>query len=92
VLDATGVAFEWDRHEIGQRALDRCGDPLPRSAVGSVRANGVALKGPVATPFARRGFRSVNTALRRELDLKPNGGSPGALSTQELTDEVIARL
>lgn len=69
VLDATGVPLEWELHQIGQPAVDRSGDPLPRSVVDSVRANGVALKGPVSTPIGRGGFRSVNTSLRRELDL-----------------------
>jgi isocitrate dehydrogenase (NAD+) len=69
VVDAAGVALEWEVHEIGQPAMNRTGDPLPPGAVASVRANGVALKGPVSTPIGRTGFRSVNASLRRELDL-----------------------
>src|SRR6185503_11845734 len=64
VVDATGVAIEWDRHEMGAEALDRLGTPLPAETR-------VALKGPVATPIAS-GLRSINMALRNELDLFAN--------------------
>jgi isocitrate dehydrogenase (NAD+) len=69
VLEATGVSIAWEVQEIGLGALQRTGHPLPDAVLGSVRATGVALKGPVTTPVGRTGFRSVNAALRRELDL-----------------------
>lgn len=69
VLDATGVDLEWDRHLVGAPALERGAEsPLPESVLASIREHGLALKGPVATPSGS-GFRSVNVALRRELDL-----------------------
>ena len=67
-VEATGVAVEWDRQEMGAGIFARIGDPLPASTLASIRANGVALKGPVETPVTS-GMRSVNLALRRELDL-----------------------
>ena len=50
VLDATGVALESELHQIEQPAAARADDPLPGSVVDSVRANGVALKGPCPLP------------------------------------------
>ena len=68
VLEATGVAFHWDLAYAGADVLDKYGTPLPESVLESVRKNRVALKGPVTTPVGS-GFRSVNVALRKELDL-----------------------
>src|SRR6185312_9353771 len=71
VVDATGVAIEWDRHDMGSEALDRLGTPLPAETLDAIRETRVALKGPVATPIAS-GLRSINMALRNELDLFAN--------------------
>jgi isocitrate dehydrogenase (NAD+) len=71
VLEATGVEFEWDVQDAGADVIDRYGTPLPDTVLDSIRANRVALKGPVTTPIGS-GFRSVNVALRRALDLYAN--------------------
>ncbi len=71
VLDRTGVALDYERLEAGEETMKRCGSPLPDSVVESIRANRVALKGPVTTPVAS-GFRSVNVELRKRLDLYAN--------------------
>src|SRR5437867_7112753 len=68
VLEATGVEFDWDVQEAGADVMDRYGTPLPDHVLESIRANGVAIKGPITTPVGT-GFRSVNVALRKELDL-----------------------
>ena len=68
VLEATGVRFNWDLAFAGDRAQDLYGTPLPPYVLESVRRNKVALKGPITTPVGS-GFRSVNVALRKELDL-----------------------
>lgn len=68
VLEAAGVEFEWDRQEAGFPAMEARGTPLPQALLDSIRANKVALKGPVTTPLGA-GFRSVNVAMRQELDL-----------------------
>lgn len=68
VLEATGVAFNWDLAYAGAEVMDRYGTPLPELVLESVRKSKVALKGPVTTPVGT-GFRSVNVALRQELDL-----------------------
>jgi isocitrate dehydrogenase (NAD+) len=68
VIDATGVPLVWETHDIGAKAYEATGDALPAAVVEAVRSCGVALKGPVATPIGAP-FRSVNTELRRALDL-----------------------
>ena len=68
VLEATGVAFEWDIREAGVDVMETAGTPLPEATLESVKRNGVALKGPITTPIGT-GFRSVNVALRHELGL-----------------------
>jgi isocitrate dehydrogenase (NAD+) len=67
-LEATGVALEWDTHDLGVAAFERHGTPVPATVIDSIRASRVALKGPTATP-AGSGFRSANLSLREELDL-----------------------
>jgi isocitrate dehydrogenase (NAD+) len=64
----TGASFEWDQQEAGIDIMETAGTPLPPETVESVRRTGVAIKGPITTPIGT-GFRSVNVALRYELDL-----------------------
>src|ERR671931_996534 len=94
VLEATGVQFEWDFQEAGADVMDRFGTPLPDQVLESIRANGVAIKGPITTPVGS-GFRSVNVALRKELDLyaclRPCKWYPGVRSRYENVDVVIVR-
>lgn len=71
VLEATGIDFEWDVQDAGVGALEKTGDVLPDSVLESIRRNNVALKGPLTTPLGT-GFRSVNVALRHELQLYAN--------------------
>ncbi|MCJ7739057.1 MAG: isocitrate/isopropylmalate family dehydrogenase, partial [Anaerolineae bacterium] len=71
VLEATGVEFEWDVQEAGTDVMDKYGTPLPEAVLDSIRANKVALKGPITTPIGH-GFRSVNVAIRKILDLYAN--------------------
>jgi isocitrate dehydrogenase (NAD+) len=71
VLEATGVEFDWDIQEAGADVMEKYGTPLPDGVLDSIRANGVALKGPITTPVGT-GFRSVNVAIRKALDLYAN--------------------
>ncbi len=71
VLEATGVVFDWDLQVAGADCMPREGTPLPPRVLKSLRANRVGLKGPITTPVGI-GFRSVNVALRKELDLYAN--------------------
>src|SRR6266496_6742852 len=87
VLEATGVAFDWDVQAAGEGVMERFGgDPLPEQTLESIRRNGVALKGPITTPVGV-GFRSVNVDLRKALDLfgqvRPCKTYPGVRSRFE---------
>jgi isocitrate dehydrogenase (NAD+) len=94
VLEATGVAFDWDVQEAGADVIDRYGTPLPDTVLESIRANKVAIKGPLTTPIGT-GFRSVNVALRKELDLyaclRPCKWYEGVRSRYRDIDLVIVR-
>jgi isocitrate dehydrogenase (NAD+) len=68
VLEATGVAFNWDTQDAGEGVMAKYGTPLPEHVIESIKKNGIALKGPITTPVGT-GFRSVNVALRQTLDL-----------------------
>src|SRR5215831_15729089 len=99
ILAAAGVQIDWE--EIDARAADVSGSAKPsggsvlnQTAVDSVRRNGVALKGPMATAVAG-GAPSVNVALRKTLDLyanlRPVRNLPGLKSRFENVDVVIVR-
>jgi isocitrate dehydrogenase (NAD+) len=94
VVEATGVGIEWDVHEAGAAIAEREGDPLPERVLESIRANGVALKGPITTPVGT-GFRSVNVALRQELDLyaaiRPSRHFRGVSTRHPGVDLVVIR-
>ena len=68
VLEATSVAFDWEVVHAGADVIEQYGTPLPEHVVESIRRNKVAIKGPVTTPVGS-GFRSINVALRKELEL-----------------------
>jgi isocitrate dehydrogenase (NAD+) len=94
VLEGTGVEFDWDLQEAGADVMDKYGTPLPDHVLDSIRQNGVAIKGPITTPVGT-GFRSVNVALRKELDLfcclRPCKSYPGVRSRYDDVDVVICR-
>jgi isocitrate dehydrogenase (NAD+) len=94
VLEAAGADVEWERHSAGSEALARHGDPLPQEVLDSILRNGVALKGPIATPVGK-GFRSVNVALRKALvlyaNLRPVRSLPGVPSRFADVDLVVVR-
>ena len=94
VLEATGVEFDWDVQQAGVRAIKEFGTPLPSHVLESIRKNRVALKGPITTPVGS-GFRSVNVALRQELDLyalvRPVKAYKGARNLRDDLDFVIIR-
>jgi isocitrate dehydrogenase (NAD+) len=71
VLEATGIGFEWDVQQAGEATIAGEGTPLPDRVIESIRANGVAIKGPITTPVGS-GFRSVNVGLRQALELYAN--------------------
>jgi len=95
VLEATGVELEWDVREAGADVMEKHGgNPLPPDVLDAIRETGVALKGPITTPIGG-GFRSVNVALRKELDMyaqvRPCKSYPGVRSRFDDVDLIIVR-
>jgi isocitrate dehydrogenase (NAD+) len=94
VLEATGVEFDWDVQQAGENVMAEYGTPLPEHVLESIRKTRVALKGPITTPVGT-GFRSVNVALRHELELyacvRPVKAYKGARNLRDDLDFVIIR-
>jgi isocitrate dehydrogenase (NAD+) len=94
VIEATGVDMEWQAFEVGEKALERYGTPLPEAVLEGIRRSRVALKGPATTPIGT-GFSSVTVALRRELglyaNLRPVKSIPGVPSRYQDVDLVVVR-
>ncbi|MDQ3964470.1 MAG: isocitrate/isopropylmalate dehydrogenase family protein [Actinomycetota bacterium] len=94
VVDELDAGIEWDVQEAGADVIARFGTPLPDHVLESIRSNKVALKGPVTTPVGT-GFRSINVALRQELDLyasvRPCKSYPGAPSRFDDIDLIVVR-
>jgi len=94
VINALGTDIEWEVAEAGEEIMEKKGTPLPEDVLESVRRNKVALKGPLTTPVGT-GFRSVNVALRKELDLfanvRPNLSLPGLDLRYKDIDLIIFR-
>jgi isocitrate dehydrogenase (NAD+) len=94
VAEATGVSLEWEVVDAGEKAIKRTGNPLPDAVLDSIRKNRIALKGPITTPIGS-GFRSVNVALRQQLDLyasvRPARAIAGEGTRFPETDLVVVR-
>ncbi|MCC6406377.1 MAG: isocitrate/isopropylmalate dehydrogenase family protein [Planctomycetes bacterium] len=94
VLDATGVAFEWDEVAAGAEALEREGTPLPPRVLESIRRTKTCLKAPITTPVGSM-YRSVTATLRTEFDLyacvRRFKSYPGARSPFRNVDLVVFR-
>ena len=94
VLDASGVAFEWETLDAGEGVIAEYGTPLPEHVLDSIRRNKVAIKGPITTPVGE-GFRSVNVTLRQVLglyaNLRPARSIKGLETRYDDVDLVIVR-
>lgn len=94
IIEAAGVAIDWEEHHAGLTAFEQTGSTLPQSLLDSVTKNRVALKGPVTTPVGE-GFTSVNVGLRKALDLyanlRPVTNLPGVPSRFQGVDMIIVR-
>ena len=94
VLDATGVDIAWDVRPAGGDQIARCGSPLPEETLAAIKDSGLALKGPITTPVGG-GFRSVNVALRKSLDLfanfRPAKTIPGVPTRFDNVDLIVVR-
>ncbi|MFB9859743.1 NADP-dependent isocitrate dehydrogenase [Salinicoccus siamensis] len=90
-------AIEWKEVLAGQKAYDNTGEWLPQETLDTINEYLLAIKGPLTTPIGG-GIRSLNVALRQELDLftclrpvRYFEGVPSPLKRPEETDMVIFR-
>ena len=94
VVAASGAEIDWEIAKAGEGVMGKFGTPLPDETIEAVKRNKVTIKGPVTTPVGT-GFRSVNVALRKELDLyvnlRPVISIPGAGGRYTDVDLVIVR-
>lgn len=94
IIEASGLKIDWDVQNAGSDVAEIEGTPLPQRVIDSIKKNKIALKAPVTTPIGK-GFRSINVALRKELDLyanlRPCKNLPGIKTRFENVDLVIVR-
>jgi isocitrate dehydrogenase (NAD+) len=93
-IEATNVEIEWEVVEAGSKSMAKSGTPLPDEVIESIKKNKVAIKGPIITPIGE-GFRSVNVALRKKLNLyaclRPTKSYEGIPSRYQDVDIVVIR-
>ncbi len=93
-IEATGVEIDWEILDAGENVIEKYKTPLPKHVLESIKKNKIALKGPITTPVGK-GFRSVNVALRKELNLyaclRPYKSYRGVRSKYENVDIVVVR-
>jgi isocitrate dehydrogenase len=89
--------IEWREVLAGEKAFNKTGDWLPTETLEVFRSHLVGIKGPLTTPVGG-GIRSLNVALRQELDLyvclRPVRwfeGVPSPIKRPQDTDMVIFR-
>ena len=89
--------IEWREVLAGEKAFNKTGEWLPQETLDVCRDCLVSIKGPLTTPVGG-GIRSINVAMRQELDLyvclRPVRwfkGVPSPVKRPELTDMVIFR-
>lgn len=95
VLEAASAPVRFVEHHAGVAAVESGHDDvLPEETLDAIRHHHVALKGPCTTPIGK-GFRSVNVALRKTLNLyaavRPVRSLAGIKTRYENVDLVIVR-
>jgi isocitrate dehydrogenase (NAD+) len=68
IVEAAGVAIDWDEHLAGLASIQRGGEPLPAAMLRSVRQTGLALKTKLLSPPGPPSG-NFNVQFRRELGL-----------------------
>ena len=89
--------IQWTEILAGEKAFNETGEWLPEATLTAIKTAKVALKGPLTTPIGG-GIRSLNVALRQDLDLfacvrpvRYFNGVPSPLKEPEKTNMVIFR-
>ena len=89
--------IQWTEILAGEKAFNETGEWLPEATLTAIKTAKVALKGPLTTPIGG-GIRSLNVALRQDLDLfacvrpvRYFNGVPSPLKEPEKSNMVIFR-
>lgn len=94
IIKEIGLDIDWDIQNAGSKVMEEEGTPLPQRVIDSIKKNKVALKAPVTTQIGK-GFRSINVALRQELDLyanlRPSKNLPGVKTRFDNVDIIVVR-
>src|SRR5262245_25108998 len=94
ILEAAGVAIDWDEHFAGQASLEQGGPPLPEAMLQSVRQTGLALKTKLLSPPGPPSG-NFNVQFRRVLGLfasvRPLKNIAGLPARQRDVDILIIR-
>ena len=94
IIDAAGVKINWEIQSAGADVAEAEGTPLPDREIDTIKKKKIALKAPVTTPIGK-GFRSVNVALRKSLDLyaclRPAKNIPGIKTRFDNVDLIVVR-
>jgi isocitrate dehydrogenase (NAD+) len=94
IIKAANVEIDWDLQTAGAHLIETEGTPLPQRVIDSIKKNKIDLKSPVTTPIGK-GFRSINVALRKELDLyanlRPCYNIPNIKTRYDNVDIVVVR-
>ena len=87
----------WKEVYAGEKAFNKTGEWLPQETLDTIDEYKIAIKGPLTTPIGG-GFRSLNVALRQELDLynclrpvRHYEGVPSPVKHPEDVDMVVFR-
>ena len=90
-------SIAWKEIYAGEKAFNQTGEWLPQETIDTIREYIIAIKGPLTTPIGG-GIRSLNVALRQELDLytclrpvRYFNGVPSPVKRPELVDMIIFR-
>ena len=89
--------IQWKEVYAGEKAFNKTGEWLPNETLEQIDEYKIAIKGPLTTPIGG-GFRSLNVALRQELDLynclrpvRHFKGVPSPVKAPEEVDMVVFR-
>ena len=89
--------IHWVETLAGEKAFNQTGEWLPKETLDAMRSGLVSIKGPLTTPVGG-GIRSLNVALRQQLDLfacvRPvrwYDGTPSPVKAPQDVDMIIFR-
>lgn len=94
VSEALGTGIEWEEYKAGAEYFEQSGSLIEPGLIEAIERDGIALKGPTATPIGK-GFRSINVQLRQRFstyaNLRPVHSRIGVKSRYENVDLVVIR-